>query len=155
MLDKLNDDQQEQLNLALATLYHLLLAFEQTPNDTALAQTLYAKLVPLCLPLLLEAFTKEEIGVKGRSRTFVLFHLMVRGIAWADGIDNSLVHQCLDETFESWMALFLQILQSHSSRNFIVKKNALKCLTVIFRDLINYSRNSINSILRPAWKLLN
>jgi len=31
----------------------------------------------------------------------------------------------------------------------------LRCLTVIFRDLINYSRNSINIILRPAWKLLN
>lgn len=71
--------------------------------------------------MLLEAFTKEEIGVKGRSRTFVLFYLMVRGIAWADGVDNSLVHKCLDETFASWMALFLQILQSNSSRNFTVK----------------------------------
>jgi len=36
-----------------------------------------------------------------------------------------------------------------------VKKNALKCLTVIFRDLINYSRECINTILEPSWKLLN
>lgn len=28
-------------------------------------------------------------------------------------------------------------------------------MTVVFRDLLNYSRNSINIILRPAWKLLN
>jgi len=28
-------------------------------------------------------------------------------------------------------------------------------LTVIFRDLINYSRGSINIILKPTWKLLN
>ena len=36
-----------------------------------------------------------------------------------------------------------------------MKINALRCLTVIFRDLVNYSRNSINIILKPAWKLLN
>ncbi len=35
---------------------------------------------------------------------------MMRGIAWADGIENAFVHDCLDETFNSWMALFLQIL---------------------------------------------
>jgi hypothetical protein len=29
------------------------------------------------------------------------------------------------------------------------------CLTIIFRDYINYSRESINAILQPAWKLLN
>lgn len=59
---------------------------------------------------MLEAFTKEEMGARGRAHTLVLFYLMVRGIAWADGIDNDLVHNCLDETFQSWMALFLQIL---------------------------------------------
>jgi len=26
---------------------------------------------------------------------------------------------------------------------------------VIFRDFINYSRECINMILRPAWKLMN
>jgi len=36
-----------------------------------------------------------------------------------------------------------------------VKRNALRCLTVIFRDLLNYSRTSLNMILKPAWKLLN
>lgn len=28
-------------------------------------------------------------------------------------------------------------------------------MTVIFRDFINYSRDCINMILRPAWKLMN
>jgi hypothetical protein len=52
------------------------------------------------------------------------------------------------------MALFLQIIQS-KKQYFDVKKNALKCLTVVFRDLINFSKDSINMILKPAWKLLN
>ena len=36
-----------------------------------------------------------------------------------------------------------------------MKKNVLKCLIVIFRDFINFSKDSINLILKPAWKLLN
>jgi hypothetical protein len=32
---------------------------------------------------------------------------------------------------------------------------ALKCLSVIFRDFVNYSRESINMILQPSWKLLS
>jgi len=35
---------------------------------------------------------------------------MIRGIAWADGLDNELVDSCLSETFGNWMAIFLQII---------------------------------------------
>lgn len=53
------------------------------------------------------------------------------------------------------MALFLQIIQTNPKSFFDIKKNALKCLTVIFRDFMNYSRDCINMILKPSWKLLN
>ena len=56
---------------------------------------------------------------------------MMRGIAWADGIENAFVHDCLDETFNSWMALFLQILQSSTARNFTIKMNALNFLLLL------------------------
>lgn len=79
----------------------------------------------------------------------------MRTVSWADGIDNELVDNCLGETFNSWMALFLQIIQTNPKAFFDIKKNALKCLTVIFRDFINYSRDCMNMILKPAWKLLN
>ena len=36
-----------------------------------------------------------------------------------------------------------------------MKRQALKCLIVVFRDLVNYSRESLNLILKPAWKLFN
>lgn len=84
-----------------------------------------------------------------------MFYLCLRTVSWADGIDNELVDNCLNETFNSWMALFLQIIQTNPKAFFDIKKNALKCLTVIFRDFINYSRECINQIMRPAWKLLN
>lgn len=112
-------------------------------------------LLPIMLPALLEAFTCEEAGVRGRERILSLFYNLIRLITWADGIDNELVDKCLQDDFHQWMALFLQIIQSSPKQNFNVKKNALKCLTVIFRDLINFSKDNINMILKPAWKLLN
>ena len=82
-------------------------------------------------------------------------YMCLRTISWADGIDNELVDNCLSDTFNSWMALFLQIIQTNPKAYFDIKRNALKCLTVVFRDFINYSRECINMILKPAWKLLN
>ena len=112
-------------------------------------------MVPIVLPSLFEAFTNEEIGVHGREQILNLFYMLIRLVAWADGRDNELVQECLSETFSSWMALFLQLIQSNPKQFFNLKKNALKCLVVIFRDLINFSKDYINLILKPAWKLLN
>lgn len=61
----------------------------------------------------------------------------------------------LDETFNSWMALFVQILQSNPKGYFNIKRNTLKCLIIFFRDFVHYSREAINMILQPTWKLLN
>jgi len=60
----------------------------------------------------------------------------------------------LDDSFETWIGLFSQLVQSNPKVHFGIKKNALKCLNVIFRDLVNYSRSSIPKILEPCWKLL-
>jgi hypothetical protein len=49
----------------------------------------------------------------------------------------------------------VQLIQSNPKVHFDIKKNALKCLTIIFRDMVNYSRESISIVLQPAWKLLN
>ena len=76
-------------------------------------------------------------------------------ISWADGKDSQILEDCLSENFNQWIALFTQIIQTNPKSYFDVKRNALKCLTVIFRDLINYSKDCINMILKPAWKLLN
>lgn len=49
----------------------------------------------------------------------------------------------------------IQLIQSNPKVHFDIKKNTLKCLTVIFRDMVNYSLECINMVLQPAWKLLN
>lgn len=103
----------------------------------------------------MSTFTNEDIGSHGREQILHIFYLCLRTISWADGIENDMISFCLDETFNQWMALFLQVVQTNANKYFDIKRNALKCLTVIFRDFINYSKECINMILRPAWKLMN
>ena len=115
----------------------------------------FTEFVPKILPNLFSAFTNEEVDAHGRELVLEVLFLCLRTVSWADGIDNELVDNCLSETFNVWMALFVQIIQTNPKTFFDIKRNALKCMTVIFRDFINYSRDCINMILKPAWKLLN
>jgi len=57
--------------------------------------------------MLLETFTCEESTTRDRSHILYLVYIMIRGIAWADGLDNELVENCLGETFGNWMAILL------------------------------------------------
>ena len=146
-IDEKETSMQQQAKLKLLKNYFYV------PREVAM-RCLYP-ILPILLPCLLETFTNEEIQIQGRVMILHLFYQLIRLVAWADGIDNELVAESLGETFQSWMALFLQIIQSNPRQNFNLKRNALKCLVVIFRDMINYSKESINLILKPAWKLLN
>ena len=96
---------------------------------------------------LLSAFTNSEVDVHGREMILQILLMNLRCVSWADGIDNRLVEGCLNDTFNQWMTVFLQVIQSDAKKFFDLKRNALKCLTVIFRDFINYSRECINMIL--------
>lgn len=67
-------------------------------------------MVPILFPVLFETFTQEENGLHCREQILHLFYMLIRVVAWADGRDNDLVKNCLDDTFQSWMALFLQLI---------------------------------------------
>ena len=131
----------------------LITFVERVDDERSMKQ--FAQFVPKILPALFTAFTNDEVTAKGREKVLQVLHLCLRTVSWADGIDNELVDSCLSDTFNSWMALFIQLIQTNPKTFFDIKRNALMCLTVIFRDYINYSRECINMILKPAWKLLN
>ncbi|PCJ27715.1 MAG: hypothetical protein COA94_03705 [Rickettsiales bacterium] len=99
------------------------------------------------LPALFGAFTATDANDKIREKVLMNVYLCLRTFAWADGVNDELVHTCFDDTFNTWMALFIQIIQSNPKSLFDLKRVSLKCLTVIFRDFVNYSKDSINLIL--------
>lgn len=150
LTESVSDGEYNQVDSGLRTLICLV---ERVEGVDAVRE--FHEFLPPILSSILSAFTNEEIGTHGREQVLHILYLCLRCVSWADGIDNELVEQCLDETFNQWMAVFLQVIQSDAKKFFDIKRNALKCLTVIFRDFINYSRECINMILRPAWKLMN
>lgn len=139
-----------RIELGIKTLINLLNLL-----DDEHSMKLFHEFVPKILPGLYQAFTNGETDAHGREQILECFYLSLRTISWADGIDNELVGACLNDQFNTWMALFKQIIKTNPKAFFDVKKNAIKCLTVIFRDFINYSRDCINTILEPSWQLLN
>ena len=139
-----------KIDLGTRVILNVLQAIE---DEHAMKQ--FHAFVPKLLPAFYAAFTCSETDAHGRAQILEAFYLCLRTISWADGIDNDLVSACLDDQFNTWMALFQQLIQTNAKSFFEIKKNALKCLTVVFRDFINYSRDCISKILEPAWKLLN
>jgi hypothetical protein len=150
LTDKISDGEYCAIDFSLRTLINFIEKVEDDNRGKDLNLFL-----PCILQSILSAFTNEEIGSHGREQVLHILYLCLRSISWADGIENELIEECLNETFNQWMAVFLQVIQSDAKKFFDIKRNALKCLTVIFRDFINYSRECINMILRPAWKLMN
>ena len=107
------------------------------------------------MPALFSAMVSDSATSRIREKVLAVFHLCLQAVSWADGKDPQVLEACLSEHFNQWIALFTQIIQANPRQFFDVKRNALRCLTVIFRDFLNFSRECINMILKPAWKLLN
>lgn len=66
-----------------------------------------SQFVPHILPTLFSAFTTSEANDKIREKVLQNVYLSLRTFAWADGVNDELVHNCLDDSFNAWMALFI------------------------------------------------
>jgi len=129
----------DQMEVSIKALLYFMSSIEDEKSIK-----LFHEHVPKILPGLFSAFTNDEaVDAHGRELVLDILYYCLRTVSWADGIDNDLVDACLQDTFNSWMSLFVQIIQTNPRSFFDIKKNALKCLTVIFRDFINYSRDCL------------
>ena len=115
----------------------------------------YHTLTARVLENLFSAFTGQDASPGTREKCLEVYHECLRTVSWADGLEEEVLTESLDDSFNTWMGLFVQLLQSNPKIHFGVKRSALRCLNVIFRDIANYSRESVVMILEPAWKLLN
>ena len=75
----------------------LIYLLEQIENEALIKD--FHRYVPVLLSSILSAFTNEDITSHGREQLLHIFYLSLRTISWADGIDNELVNECLNETF--------------------------------------------------------
>jgi len=150
LVEKLQNEDEQETEFVLHALQLFLEAVEEEQEKKLLHKHI-ARLVPA----LFSAMVSDAATSRLREKVLAVFHLCLQAISWADGKDPQVLEACLSEHFNQWIALFTQIIQANPRQFFDVKRNALRCLTVIFRDFINYSKECINMILKPAWKLLN
>ena len=80
-----------------ATLRTLVYFLEKVEDNENVKE--FHEFVAPILSAILQAFTIEEIGSHGREQILHIFYLCLRCISWADGIDNELVDECLNDTF--------------------------------------------------------
>jgi hypothetical protein len=102
LTDTISDGEEHQIDMCIRTLIYLV---TQVEDEVALKD--FYEYVPPILSSILSAFTNDEIGSHGREQILHVFYLCLRTISWADGIDNELINDCLSETFNQWMAVFL------------------------------------------------
>jgi hypothetical protein len=100
-----SDGEYNQVDSSLRTLIFLI---ERVEGVDAVKE--FHEFLPAILSSILSAFTNEEIGAHGREQVLHILYLCLRCVSWADGIDNELIADCLDETFNQWMAVFLQVI---------------------------------------------
>ena len=86
----------------------------------------YARFAAKILAAMASAFINAEGNESRRAKCLYIVYLCLRTFAWADGYDNELVSRCLDDTYQSWMALLVSIFHSNPKSNFEIKRNALR-----------------------------
>jgi hypothetical protein len=105
MTEKVSDGEFLQVDVALRAFTYLIQKVEDENRGKD-----FHEYLPGILSAILSAFTNEEIGTHGREQVLNILYLCLRSISWADGIDNDLIDDCLDDTFNQWMAVFLQVI---------------------------------------------
>ena len=92
-----------QVEVSIRALLFLMQAIE---DEKKVKQ--FHKFVPHILQGLFSAFTNDElVDMHARELILDVLYYCLRTVSWADGIDNELVDECLLDTFNSWISLFL------------------------------------------------
>lgn len=105
LTENVSDGEFNQVDSCLRTLIYLI---EKIEDVDAVKE--FHEYLPPILSSILSAFTNEDIGTHGREQVLHILYLCLRCISWADGIDNELIDDCLNDTFNQWMAVFLQVI---------------------------------------------
>jgi hypothetical protein len=101
-----SESSSDQMDVSIRALLYFMKSIEDEKSIKK-----FHELVPKILPGLFSAFTNDEaVDAHGRELVLDILYYCLRTVSWADGIDNELVDSCLQDTFNSWMSLFVQII---------------------------------------------
>jgi hypothetical protein len=82
-----------------------------------------------------------------REKLLYLALQLIKTFSMLDGVQDEIVRQCFDETFELWMSIFISVLQGSVNLNLGIKKYIIKVSTFLSRFL--WSSSEICSDIWP------
>lgn len=67
----------------------------------------------------------------------MLFYLGLQKIAWAEGVDDKMLENCLRPTFDNWFSLFIDVLETETAEYLELKIQVLKVKNFIKEKVFN------------------
>jgi hypothetical protein len=130
------DSGEEPALLACITLFRQV--FEAVEGCHLLAKPL--------LPKLFEQFAQSEYSEQARVDILALVHLVLKSLATAED-QEQLAAECLEPTYELWMSLFMSVLKTSIHKHVNLKRQALRCIIIITRDLQAFQSRALGHVL--------
>jgi len=106
-------------------------------------------LVPALLPKLLEIHQTRP-----NEHNLVLVYLAIFSITHLESCDDELLRKCLEPVFKPFFSSFMQILSTDIRENIALKRYIVKILTILFRDMPEYSRKSLEIGMKELYEFL-
>jgi hypothetical protein len=82
----------------------------------------------------------------------MLLYLSFGKFTWAEGVNDSIVQDCLGATYDIWMSLFISTLSTSPSKNLGLKLYIFRILSILFRDLRSFASKSFNQYIFILFK---
>ena len=112
-------------------------------------------IVPDLMPVLYQIFNLRELPERLREKVLMLLYLAINSFSWAERADDQLIHDCFDSTYEKWLQIFIEVLQTPPRQHLGMKKYIFKILTKIFGEIPRYAKQGFAVIIQPVWKFMN
>ncbi|MCQ2817892.1 MAG: hypothetical protein MJ252_11565 [archaeon] len=108
------------------------------------------------LPIILNVFKRSKDNQKNREKCLIIISLLLNKLSYADGNDMDLLSKSLDSNslMENSISLFTSILVSNPKLLLDIKKQTIRILDILVRDMPIYSCKFFNLLIEPCWRLI-
>lgn len=105
---------------------------KETNYNRANSELALHKLAPLLLENFFQIFAHPDLSEPIREKLMYLVLQVIKSFSMLDGVEDEIVSECFEGTFELWMSLFISALQGSINLNIGIKKYIIK--VIIHRD---------------------
>lgn len=116
----------DELPVMEAGIEFFVFLLKQTAYNRSNSDLPLHRLAPLLLGNLFQIFAVNELSEESREKLMFLVLQLIKTFSIYDGVEDSIVKECFDGTYDIWLSLFVSSLQSSLTTNIGIKKYIMK-----------------------------